>query len=174
MKRLRQRRVLFVLLGMLVLGGVVSLWRSEPSERVPLRVVREALAATEVRADETPGKRDRRLQEALESHFEDPVTVRHVDLPQTGAGRRALLLWGRLLQSYGSARLSGEQEQVSLSANGGSATVRMRVVLQAEKAGATLSDERAVDVRLRKGDGGWKIQRVDVEPSANDIPEARP
>jgi hypothetical protein len=164
--------LVFAALGVAALG----LWySSEGAEReAPVRVVNEVLEAAQVRSDETAGQRDQRLQAILESHFEEPVTVRYVDLPRAGAGRRALLIWGRLLASRGPVRLAAEQVQVGLSDDERAATVRLGVVLSTETRGPSGDESRFVEVRLRRRAGTWKIQRVDVEARANDLPEARP
>lgn len=159
---------------MVVVGGGLWLWTGRGKQQAPIEVVQEVLSAAQVRADETPGKRDQRLQQVLESHFEDPVTVRHVDMPRTGAGRRALLTWGRLMQSYEPARLTGDQVQVGLSDDGAAATVRLVVTMNGEKHGAAVDGQRVVELRLRKHEGVWRIQKVDVQAGANDVPEARP
>jgi hypothetical protein len=152
--------------------GVLAAGRSD--ERGALQVVRQVLQAAEVHPDELPGHRDRRLQEVLKSAFTDPVTLRHVDLPKTGAGHRGLLLWGRLLQSYRYVRFQVEQQQVELSDDGRAATVRLRVAMTGEKKGEEQHETRAVDVRLRRSSEGWKIELLDVAASERGQPEARP
>jgi hypothetical protein len=156
--------------------AALGLWHAaaDAEREAPLRVVNEVLEAAQVRSDETPGQRDQRLQNILQSHFEDPVTVRHVDMPRAGAGRRALLIWGRLLVAGGPVRLGSEQVQVGLSADEKAATVRLGVVLSSERQGHAVEQRRPVEVRLRRREGTWKIQRVDVEARAHDLPEARP
>jgi len=150
-------------------------WSARGGEKQHLvRIVEEVLDAARVNPDETPGKRDQRLQTVLDSHFEDPVTLRYADLPHAGAGRRALLIWGRLLLSYGPARLGAEQVQVGLSDDGRAGTVRCSVQLEGERQGQGVVEQRVVEFRLRNHSGVWKIQSVEVQPGANDVPEARP
>jgi ketosteroid isomerase-like protein len=165
---------LLALAGLVVVGSAFWFWSGDTNRQAPLSVVEEVLDAAQVKPDETPGKRDQRLQQILDSHFEDPVTLRHADMPRAGAGRRGLLIWGRLLQSYKPARLTAEQVQLGLSDDGEAATVRLVVALSGEKNGESVDAERVVELRLRKRDGTWKIQSVEVQAGANDVPEARP
>lgn len=169
-----RRRALLALAGMVAVGLALWLWPADEGDEAAVRVVQEVLEAARVAPGEMPGKRDQRLQEILDSHFEDPVTVRQADLPRTGAGRRALLTWGRLMQSYDEARLTAEQIQVGLSDDEKAATVRLAVVLNAQQKGESVDDRRVVEVRLRKRDGTWRIQRVDIQRGASEVPEARP
>lgn len=162
------------LLGSIVLifAGRTLLVKSS-EEGLVLETLRGVLSAANVREDELPGSRDRRVQVVLREGFTDPVTVRHADLPRTGAGQRALLVWARLLQRYQAAELSILHASVALHGEG-RATAQLDVELSARDSGAVRRDERAVKVSLVWERERWLIEAVDVAPAAANQPEARP
>jgi hypothetical protein len=137
------------------------------------------LDAAAVVESELPGSRDRRIQAALERYFTDPVTVRHSDLPKTGAGRRALLLWGRLLGQFEVARLVVEHQSIELAQASppdaaSSAVAQVDVVLEARQRGQRLSERRSVALGLVQRGGEWRIESIFVAQRSSEQPEARP
>ena len=167
------RRVLR--LGGLTLVAVLAyaVWRPGAGEQRAVESTLHALADdVGVHQGEFPGERDKRVQAALETYFTDPVTVRHRDLPLAGAGRRALLVWGRLLGRYEVAELGFEHEDITLQ--GGRALVKLDLVLTASGKSGDTVDRRNVELGLIQQAGRWKIESVDVAARAQQQPEARP
>lgn len=174
----RRQRWLFVALIALLLG----LWfisRSQRDERAVLETLEAVLHEASVRESDLPGRRDQRLQDALERYFTDPVVVRYSDLPKTGSGRRALLLWGRLLGQLEEARLVIEHQMIEVAEvpaagkeRSGVATVD--VVLEARRDGKQWSDRRSVELGLLQVSGRWQIQSIEVAARSAAQPEARP
>jgi hypothetical protein len=137
------------------------------------QTVHDVLAATEVREGELPGRRDQRLQKLLGERFTDPITVRHSDLPRSGSGQRALLVWARLLQRYRSADLNVQQESIVLR-GGQRATAQLDVELVATDAEGVRREQRSVEVSLVRSAERWRIDAIEVAPAAANQPEARP
>lgn len=168
------RRRLFILaaLGLLLVTLVRFLLPEDSAHEAVRRTLTEVLDDVAVRGNETPGRRDQRVQATLERYFADPVTLRYVDMPKTGAGRPALLLWARLLGKFKTAELTLAHLKLTESGNQALATLGVR--LDAEGAQGTFSAERVAEVGLvRRGDA-WVIESVDVVAGTADPPEARP
>lgn len=163
------------LFGLFLLVGLgYALFRSGTSHERAISQTLEALAEDAgVARGELPGQRDQRLQLALDRYFTDPLSVRHADLPQTGAGRRALLLWARLVGRYTMAKLNLEHPDISLAPSG-RAVVKLDVVLEAEDSEGQQVFERAVELGLVEQAGRWQIEAIEVAPRAEQEPEARP
>jgi ketosteroid isomerase-like protein len=125
-----------------------------------------------VRGNETPGRRDQRVQAALERYFSDPVTLRYVDMPKTGAGRPALLLWARLLGKFKTAELT--LAHLELTERGDRALAKLDVRLDAEGADGSFSDQRTAEVGLARRGDTWIVESVDVVAGTVDPAEARP
>src|SRR5690606_6052375 len=159
-----------MLLGLLAVAVVV--FGGDSRERAVLETLRGLTQALEVREGETPGRRDQRVQQAVETYFTDAVSVRHADLPRTGAGRRALLLWGRLLEKYDSAALSIQHADVTLQ--GERARAKLDVALSARDEAGLHQYARAAELGLVREGDGWKIESLNIAPESQAEPEARP
>lgn len=168
----RRRLISVVVLGLLVLAAVRLLVPGDSPRDAVRRTLEQVLEDVAVRAGETPGHRDQRVQETLAATFSDPVNVRYVDMPRTGAGRSALLLWARLLGKYETAELSLVHFEVAQQQDRALAKVDVR--LEAQGAAGSVTHQRAAEVTLvRRGDR-WVIEAVDVVAGALNLPEARP
>ncbi len=168
------RRVLLrVVLGGLILGAAVQWVWGGGRERAVRLSLQDLMTAVEVREGEMPGHRDQRLQQALDEHFTKIVTVRHADLPRTGAGRRALLLWGRLLGNFHTADLSMEHLDIALR-DATHARATLDVILSARSSASELHERRGVELGLVRENGEWRIESVDVAAASNAEPEPRP
>lgn len=142
-------------------------------EREIRATLEQLLADLRVRTDETPGPRDRRVQAAVDQYFTDPVTVRHADMPRTGAGRRALLLWARLLERFESAELSLAYLDVSVN-DDQRAIAKADVKLDASDTEGSYAYQRQVELVLVRQGARWVIESLDVATAAAEQPEARP
>lgn len=169
----RRRLLQGVVLLLVPLAFYLLLSRGDEREREIRATLKQLLVDFQVRADETPGPRDRRVQVAMDRYFTDPVTVRHVDMPRTGAGRRALLLWARLLGKYESAELSFEHLDISVNAEQ-RALAKADVRLDATDRDGSYAYERTVELILVPRGDRWVIESVDVAAAAENQPEARP
>jgi len=173
------RRRLLQTLSWLVLltafGWVVyrSVWGGDPSERQIARTLEALLNDVAVRSDETPGRRDQRVQEAVARYFTDPVTLRHADLPKTGPGRRGLLIWARLLEQFDTAVINMRHSSVSV-VEPGRARVKADFELEATKGDEAVTQRRSAELGLVQRDDVWKIESLEVAPGAAEQPEARP
>ena len=98
--------------------------------------------------------------------------MRYVDMPRTGAGRSALLLWARLLGKYKTAELS--LTHFELAQKGDRALAKVDVRLETQGPEGNVTDQRAAEVTMVHRGGGWIIESVDVLAGAADVPEARP
>jgi hypothetical protein len=141
-------------------------------ERLVLDSVETLLDQLRVVEGESPGRRDQRVQLALETWVTDPVTLRYSDLPRAGVGRSALLLWARLLGQLSRAELSILQHDISLS--GERARAIMDIVMNADSERGPITDQRTVELGLVRSKGAWKVERIDVSPATAAPPEARP
>lgn len=159
-------------LGLLSLALVRVLLPGDSQQAAVRGMLEQVLADAAVRSGETPGRRDQRIQATLARDFADPVSVRHVDMPRTGAGRPALLLWARLLGKYKTAELS--LLHFELTQNGDRALAKVDVRLDAEGANGNLSDQRSAELTLARRGDRWVIEAVDVVAGAANLPEARP
>ncbi|HEU5076197.1 MAG TPA: hypothetical protein VFU02_18520 [Polyangiaceae bacterium] len=167
------RRLLsLVVLGIAILVAIRWLMPGDSSHQAVRRTLEQVLEDVAVRSGETPGRRDQRVQETLARNFADPVTVRYVDMPRTGAGRAALLLWARLLGAYQSAELSLVHFELAREADRALAKIDVRLEAQGSK--GSISQERAVEVTLMRRADRWVIESVDVVRGAANLPEARP
>ena len=157
------------------LGAVVyrSIWGGNQSERQIAKMLEALLEDVAVQAEETPGRRDRRVQEAVARYFTDPVTLRHADLPKTGPGQRGLLIWARLLEQFDAALLSMQHLELTL-VGPSRALAKADVELHATKATESITQRRSVELGLVKQGDAWKIDSLVVAPGAADQPEARP
>lgn len=174
----RKRRLLQRMLGLALVAafGIVaydSIWGGDQSERQIAGTLEALLSDVAVRADETPGSRDRRVQEAVTRYFTDPVTLRHADLPRTGAGQRGLLIWARLLGQFDMALITMPHLNVALL-EPGRALAKADFELQASKGAESVTHRRSVELGLIKREDTWKIESLVVAPGAADQPEARP
>jgi len=168
----RRRLLSIVVLGLLLLAAVRLLFPGDSPKAEIRRTLEQVLEDVRVRAGETPGQRDQRVQETLANTFADPVTVRHVDMPRTGAGRSALLLWARLLGKYETAELV--LVHYDLTQQEDRALAKVDVRLEAQGSEGSVTQQRAAEVTLvRRGDR-WIIESVDVVAGAANLPEARP
>jgi len=174
LRGLLNRRRLISLAGLLLLLFAVSrmLLPSDTANEAVRRTLEQVLSDARVRAEETPGRRDQRVQQTLARAFADPVSVRYVDMPKTGAGRPALLLWARLLGKYKTAELSLVHFDLAQKADRALAKVDIR--LDAQGSDGSVTQQRAAELTLvRRGDA-WIIESVEVVAGAADLPEARP
>lgn len=168
-----RRRLLSVAgITLLIIAAVRVLLPSDTPGDEVRRTLEQVLEDVAVRAGETPGQRDQRVQETLARTFADPVTVRYVDMPRTGAGRPALLLWARLLGKYKTAELT--LVHFELAQQGDRALAKVDVRLDAHGTDGTFTDQRAAEVTLVQQDGRWIIEAVDIVAGAAEHPEARP
>lgn len=169
------RRRLFTLLALgLLLAALVRLFLlpGDSSHDAVRHTLSQVLSDVAVRGNETPGRRDQRVQGALGRYFADPVTLRYVDMPKTGAGRSALLLWARLLGKFKTAELT--MAHLKVTENGNRALATLDVRLDAEGADGSFSRERSAEIGLVHRGDVWVIESVDVVAGAADPPEARP
>jgi hypothetical protein len=173
-KAFLNKRRLFSLVGLalLIFAATRLLFPGDSAHRAVRRTLEGVLADVRVRADETPGRRDQRVQETLARAFADPVSVRYVDMPKTGAGRPALLLWARLLGKYKAAELS--LVHFELGQKGDRALAKVDVRLDAQGPGGSVTEQRAAEIALTRRGDLWIIESVDVVAGAADLPEARP
>lgn len=170
---LTKRRLLSLVAFGLLTVGVTRLLLPEDSPREAVRrTLEQVLEDAAVRAGETPGRRDQRVQETLAQSFADPVLVRYVDMPKTGAGRSALLLWARLLGKYETAELTLTHFDVAQEPDRALAKIDVR--LDALGSDGNFSDQRSAEVTLRRRGELWIIESVDVVAGAAELPEARP
>lgn len=173
----RQRLLALAALGLLLVALVRFLLPGDSADAGVRRTLTEVLNDVAVRGNETPGRRDQRVQAALERYFADPVTLRYVDMPKTGAGRPALLLWARLLGKFKTAELT--LAHLEVTERGDRALAKLDVRLNAEGApgkgalGST-SDQRTAEVGLTRRGDTWIVESVDVVAGTADQPEARP
>lgn len=167
------RRLLsLIVLGVAILLAIRWFFPGDSSQEGVRRTLEQVLEDVAVRSGETPGRRDQRVQETLARNFADPVMVRYVDMPRTGAGRGALLLWARLLGTYETAELTLVHFELAKDAERALAKVDVR--LDAQGAKGNISQERAVEVTLVRRADRWIIESVDVVRGAANLPEARP
>jgi hypothetical protein len=168
----RRRFLSLVVLGLLVIGALRWLVPGDSPRDAVRHTVEQVLEDVAVRAGETPGRRDQRVQQTLARAFADPVSVRHVDMPRTGTGRAALLLWARLLGKYETAELSLVHFELAQDAQRALAKVDVR--LEAHGAEGSVTQQRTAELTLARRDDRWIIEAVDVVAGAADHPEARP
>jgi len=159
-------------LALLIFAAIRVLLPADSAHEAVRITLEQVLADAAVRANETPGQRDKRVQETLARVFADPVSVRYVDMPKTGAGRPALLLWARLLGKYKTAELSLVHFELAQKADRALAKIDVR--LDAHGSRGSLTDQRAAEVTLARRGDAWIIESVDVVAGAADLPEARP
>ena len=170
---LNKRRLLSLVgLALLLFAAIRVLFPGDSAQAAVRRTLEQVLADAAVRADETPGRRDQRVQETLARGFADPVSVRYVDMPRTGAGRPALLLWARLLGKYKTAELS--LVHFELGQKGERALCKVDVRLDAQGASGSVTEQRSAEISLTRRGELWIIESVDVVAGAAELPEARP
>lgn len=173
-RALLNRRRLLTLFGLALLSfaAIRLLFPGDSAQAAVRRTLEGVLADVRVSADETPGRRDQRVQETLARVFADPVSVRYVDMPKTGAGRPALLLWARLLGKYKTAELSLVHFELGQRADRALAKVDVR--LDAQGSAGSVTEQRRAEITLSRRGELWIIESVDVVAGAADLPEARP
>ena len=170
---LNRRRLLSLFgLALLTFAAIRIFFPGDSAQAAVRRTLEGVLADVRVRADETPGRRDQRVQETLARVFADPVSVRYVDMPKTGAGRPALLLWARLLGKYKTAELS--LVHFELGQKGDRALCKVDVRLDAHGSEGSVTQQRTAEITLTQRGDLWIIESVDVVAGSAELPEARP
>jgi len=158
--------------GLLIAAALRLLLPTNSPSAAVRATLEQVLADAGVHAGETPGPRDQRVQATLAKSFADPVTLRYVDMPRTGAGRDALLLWARLLGKYKTAELTLSHFELVQKADRALAKVDVR--LDAQGPHGNLTDQRAAEITLVQRGDRWIIEAIDVVAGNANLPEARP
>jgi hypothetical protein len=169
---LKGRRLALVLItGSLLLLAYVVFGGSD-EDRILARL-KEVARAVETRADETNVLlRTARINGVFKQAMEPGVTFTAPELTsQSGAGSLATLA-GQAPARFGDVTLAVGATDIHVE--GAIAHAVSQVTLTASRGGELRRDQRNVRFELRHSGGEWRIGAIEVEPTKEAQPEARP
>lgn len=169
------RRVIYRVVGALVVGTVLWLVLRPNEERVVGSALRELCENASWDKRVQPAGHFATMRERIEADTTSDLVVRIPDAPDLGGGRLAVLRGlHELYERESHGVLSIDHVQVAVDADRNAARAVADATLLLETGEHTVTDTRKVAIRLQRRDGTWRVAFVDVAAKPKDQPEARP
>jgi ketosteroid isomerase-like protein len=134
---------------------------------------KEVARPVETRADETNVLlRTARINGVFKQALEPDVTFTAPELGSVSGTRALAVLAGEAAVNFGDVTVSVGATDIHVE--GGIAHAVSQVTLTAARAGELRREQRNVRFELRRSTGDWRVGAIEVEPTKEAQPEARP
>ena len=135
--------------------------------------LREVARAVETRSDETnPLLRTARINGVFKEALEPDVTFTAPELGSVSGARALAVLAAEASANFGDVTLSVGATDIHVE--GAVAHAVSQVTLTGARGGELRREQRNVRFELRRTSGDWRIGAIEVEPTKEAQPEARP
>jgi hypothetical protein len=167
----RSRLALAVVIASLGLLGYVIFGGSD--EDKILARLKELASAVETKPDETNVViRTARINGVFKEGLDPTVRFSAPELESQSGIRELALLAAQVPQAYGDVTLSIGATDIHVEKTAARAV--SQVTLTGTRGGELRREERSVRFELRRSDGEWRVNAIDVAAKSEAQPEARP
>ena len=156
------RRIFAGLTAAVLLAGL-AWWLFGDSDEAKIRARLDEIAnAVETKQDENIAFRALRLKRIIEEGFEPNASLRTAELPETTGVKDLTALAATVPRFYGDLDVNIGKTDLHVEPAANLARATADVTVSGNMGGEHRRDERTVVFMLRKRDGDWRIELIDV------------
>lgn len=156
-----RRTLLWVAVAALLAG--LGWWFFADSDEAKIRArIDQIASAVETKADENMAFRALRLRRVFEEGLEPNASLRAPELQDTSGVKELAMLAASVPRFYGELDVSIGKTDVHVEPAANQARATALVTVSGRMGGELRRDERSVVFVLRKRDGDWRIELIDV------------